>query len=306
VSPAAKAKDISIEIDLDASVGPVLADPKRLQQITWNLLSNAVKFTPRGGTIAVRYERAGGSARLAVRDSGKGIAAAFLPHIFDAFRQADSSSTRLHGGLGLGLTIVRHLVELHGGTVRAESEGPGRGATFIVDLPVLVGAGDEVEGGEGRELVRVARGAGDQVLAGVRVLVVDDEPDTLEFVVAVFEFRGAEVRTARSVADALGTLEQFQPDVLVSDIGMPVEDGYDLMRKVRSRATDRGGAVPAVALTAYARDDDRQQALEVGYQVHLAKPVDPAELVRVVATLAGRSQEQDTQRPNAEEHHAQR
>ncbi|GAB1544523.1 hypothetical protein NUACC21_71990 [Scytonema sp. NUACC21] len=294
VNSAANAKEITIETFLDSSVGVVLGDINRLQQIVWNLLSNAVKFTPRGGRVYVRLSTSteftdGHSALLQVTDTGEGIAPEFLPYVFERFRQADSSSTRSHGGLGLGLAIVRHLVELHGGTVRAESAGIGQGATFIVSLPIKV---TTVELSEPQQLsstveVQVAQ-TSNLKLEGLRVLVVDDEPDARQIITTVLGQYEANVMAVATVTEALIALQQFQPDVLVSDIGMPQEDGYSLIRKVRALDEEKGGRTPAVALTAYARAEDRTQALLAGFQLHVPKPVNPAKLAAVIANLAGR------------------
>ena len=282
VGPGAQAKTLTIVRRLDPAAGPALADPHRLQQIVWNLLSNAIKFTPAGGTITVSVERVDPHLVICVSDTGAGIAADFLPFLFDRFRQADSTSTRTHGGLGLGLAIVRHLVTLHRGSVEAQSAGPGAGATFRVRLPLapvrMTGARPAAPSGVERF----------PPLAGIRVLLVDDEVDARELISAVLAQSGAEVVATASAAEALDALARARPHVLVSDISMPDEDGYALLRRVRSLGLDRGARLPAVALTAYARPEDRARALAVGFQVHVPKPVEPAELVEVVARLAGR------------------
>jgi PAS domain S-box-containing protein len=288
--PAAAAKGIRFEALYDPGVGPVMADAGRLQQVVWNLLANAVKFTPAGGEARVRVARGeAGSVRLIVSDNGIGIRPDFLPHVFDRFRQADSSTTRAYGGVGLGLSIVRHLVELHGGTAWAESEGEGRGCTFTVELPGLRVAGGgrrgEEESKAGVAVVpeeSATRGPRPAMLSGVSVLVVDDEPDALDLVRVVLEQGGARVTAAADAAAAMDALLKACPDVLVADIGMPGEDGYQFIGRVRALGAERG-AVPAVALTAYAAESDRAQALAAGFQLHIAKPVDPAELVRLVA-----------------------
>jgi PAS domain S-box-containing protein len=294
VRPGAEAKGMQLELVLDRNAGVVSGDPERLQQVVWNLLSNAIKFTPRGGRIQVCLQRVDSHVEIAVSDTGQGIDPEFLPHVFERFRQADSSSTRTHGGLGLGLAIVRHLVELHGGRVRAQSPGEGQGATFVVELPLAILhqplAPDRIHprAGEGVPF------DGKPNLRGVRILVVDDEPDTLDTLRAVLEQAGAEVRSAGSARDALVTLDQWRADVLVCDIGMPQEDGYSLIRKVRALAPERGGYMPAVALTAYARVEDRLKVLSSGFQMHVPKPVEPAELVAIMATMkewGGRSSE---------------
>ncbi len=291
VRPAAVAKEIHLECRFDPAVGVVIADGNRLQQVVWNLLANAVKFTPVGGRVEVEIERRDSGVQLRVSDTGEGIPANFLPYVFERFRQADSSSTRSHGGLGLGLAIVRHLVELHGGTVTAQSQGIGEGATFIVNLPMKA---VEVEINQSEQLLPILRT--DEVadnhiptLEGLRVLVVDDEADTRELLITMLGEYGAEVIAVASVAEALDTLTHFRPDVLVSDIGMPEEDGYTLIRRVRSLPQKQGGSTPAVALTAHARAEDRTKALLAGFQLHVPKPVNPTELVVVVANLAERT-----------------
>ncbi|MET0623818.1 MAG: ATP-binding protein, partial [Pyrinomonadaceae bacterium] len=290
VRPAAEAKGVRVQKVMDTGLVSVSGDPVRLQQIVWNLLSNAIKFTPRGGRVQVRMERVNSHIEVAVVDTGAGIAPEFLPHVFDRFRQADQRTTRRHGGLGLGLAIVRHLVELHGGSVRAESEGEGRGSTFTVMLPVApVYANDPAQ-------ERVHPAARDTLpafecpdrLDGLRVLVVDDEPDTREMLKAGLEHCGANVTTVGSAAEAFALIVGEPPHVIISDIGMPEEDGYDLIRKVRKLPAEGGGRVPAIALTAYARAEDRMQALRAGYQMHVPKPVELVELAAVAASLARR------------------
>ena len=291
VRTAADAKQIQIQSGLDSSVGTILGDANRLQQVVWNLLSNAVKFTPRGGRVEVRLERINSRVQIRVSDTGQGISPEFLPYVFDRFRQADSSMTRVHGGLGLGLAIVRHVVELHGGTVYAESPGLGQGATFIVELPFMA-----VDVLATSKLEQVQPKLTDEMpnlcpleLEGLKVLVVDDEPDARDLIATVLGQCGAEVEVAASAVEALETIEKWQPDVLVSDIGMPGEDGYTLIRKLRALEAQRGGQIPAVALTAYARAEDRTQALLAGFQLHVPKPVDPSELAVVVGNLVGRN-----------------
>jgi PAS domain S-box-containing protein len=286
VRHAAEAKEIRIQTIVDSGAGLVSGDRERLQQIVWNLLSNAIKFTPKRGKVQLQLTRVESHVELSVTDTGQGIEPDFLPHVFDRFRQADGGITRQQGGLGLGLAIVRHLVELHGGSVTAESPGAGQGATFVVLLPILAVR---------RETVKVpfSRKTSSKLhdfdcpptLAGIRVLVVDDEPDTREVLSMVLGECGVEVRGAGTAAEALAVLEGWQPDVLVSDIGMPGEDGYELIQKIRALPQERGGRIPAVALTAYARLEDRMQALSAGFQMHVAKPVEPAELVMVIHSL---------------------
>jgi len=280
-------KEVALCVDVEAGGALVEGDPHRLQQVVLNLVSNAIKFTPAHGRIDVRLERRGDRARIVVSDTGQGIAPAVLPHVFDPFRQADGTHTKQHGGLGLGLAIVRHLVALHGGTVRAESEGMDRGATFTVELPLAAPAEREASrpdtqrGGNGRGIFHCP-----PVLEGLRVLVVEDDPDARRFVARVLEECKAEVTAVGSAAEALDTLPRVRPHVMVSDIGMPRTDGYELMRTLRSRMPVEGGLTPALALTAYASTEDRGRALAAGYQRHLAKPVDPADLVDAVAQLA--------------------
>ncbi len=293
VHPAADAKEIHIECRFAPTVGVVMGDVNRfnrLQQIIWNLLSNAVKFTPKGGRVDVNLERIDSRIQIRVSDTGAGIAADFLPHVFERFRQADSSSTRSHGGLGLGLAIVRHLVELHGGTVLAESPGIGQGATFIVNLPMRAVYVEKTTTALGKSTDNSEIALNNMLsLDGVRVLVVDDELDARQLLTTVLSQYAAQVMTVASAADALVAVQQFYPDVLVSDIGMPEVDGYALIRQIRSLPSEQGGRIPAVALTAYARAEDRTQALLAGFQLHVPKPVNPAELAAVVANLAGRS-----------------
>jgi PAS domain S-box-containing protein len=290
-APAAQAREIAIELQLGDAAAFVNGDASRLQQVFWNLLSNAVKFTPREGSIQVRLTCGDGQAEVRVTDSGAGIAPEFLPHVFDRFRQADASTTRRFGGLGLGLSIVKQLAELHGGTVTAHSEGPGRGATFVVTLPLARSEPRFLEVAAGaptgsRAEVAVAEDAGE--IAGLRVLVVDDDLDAREMVQRLLAERQAIVATAGSADEALRLLRERRFDVLISDIGMPGEDGLNLIRRVRSLGPQGGGDVPAVALTAYARPEDRAKAMGAGYQRHFAKPIDPGHLFGVVATLAGR------------------
>jgi PAS domain S-box-containing protein len=289
VRPAAEAKEIRLKSISDSSLKLVLGDANRLQQIVWNLVSNAIKFTPHGGSVDVQLVQIDSHVQIRVRDTGEGIAAEFLPYVFERFRQADSSSTRSHGGLGLGLAIVRHLVELHGGTVRAESPGIGQGATFIVTLPLKPAlkptTPEQLSPTTTHEVAENCL----PTLEGLRVLVVDDEVDARELIKAMLQPLGVEVMAAASAIEALIALQAFQPDVLVSDIGMPGENGYALIRQLRALSEEQGGRIPAVALTAYARAEDRTQALLAGFQLHVPKPVNQAELAAVVANLAGRT-----------------
>ncbi len=290
VRHAAAAKAIQLEVRLDTEVGCVCGDPDRLQQILWNLLSNAIRFTPSQGSVTVHLRRLGDQAQIQVRDTGQGIRSEFLPYVFDRFCQADNTITRSHGGLGLGLAIVHHLVELHGGTVEADSSGEGQGATFTINLPLLRTHSPASFGAQpGLTIAESDPGAAHLPdLTGIRVLVVDDEADAREFLTTALELLGAEVIAVGSVAEALIALEQLQPNVLASDIGMPGEDGYDLIRRVRALDAERGGQIPAAALTAYAQAEDRQRVLAAGFQQHLPKPVELDQLAVVVADLARR------------------
>ncbi|MEA2710745.1 MAG: hypothetical protein QOF78_3346 [Phycisphaerales bacterium] len=294
LKPAADAKGLRLTGVLDPLVGPVRGDPSRLQQVIWNLLSNAIKFTPKGGKIQVALERVNSHVEIVVSDTGEGIEPQFLPHVFDRFRQADPSSTRRYGGLGIGLSIVKQLIELHGGEVRAKSPGRGQGATFIVSLPLSVTTHEETERERAhpKAASRPANACDDIDLAGVRVLVVDDEPDARTLIARILKSCGAEVITAASVSEALEQIRREPPHVLISDLGMPDHDGYELIRAVRAlppgSAAGAGGDIPAAALSAFARSEDRRRAMMAGFQTHVAKPVEPAELLAVVASLAGR------------------
>lgn len=282
ITPSAQSKQIRLIARLDPEAGPVSGDETRLQQVVWNLLSNAVKFTPRGGEVQVSLACINSQIQLAITDTGVGITAAFLPHVFERFHQGDGTTTRKYGGLGLGLAIVRHLVEVHGGTVGVESPGEGHGSTFTVRLPLPVAQADSNYiplTTLGTEVV-----AGLPRLEGLRLLVVDDEPDARKLLHLLLEGCGAQVTVASSSVEALRLIEQVNPDVLVSDIGMPEQDGYELIQQVRGR----GLSVPAVALTAYARSEDRMRALSTGFDTHVPKPVEIAELVTVIQRLIQR------------------
>jgi PAS domain S-box-containing protein len=317
VRPAAEAKELQLQLVLDPWTGPISGDAGRLQQVIWNLLSNAVKFTPPGGSVEVRLARVNSHVAITISDTGHGISPEFLPYVFDRFRQADSSSTRLYGGLGVGLAIVRHLVELHGGTVQAGSEGEDQGATFTVRLPLPALRAHGVQGLDGVQAPghpfeqaspvenrsvqsqenssrpaqpdAVPDDAAEGLLAGLRVVVVEDDADARELVKVVLVQEGAQVRAVVSAAAAFREVRQWRPDVLVSDIGMPDEDGYALMAQVRALAPEEGGNTPAIALTAYSRTQDRVRALSVGYQIHVPKPAEPVELVAAVASVTGRT-----------------
>ncbi|MEH2219217.1 MAG: response regulator [Nostoc sp.] len=290
VRPLAEPKEILLNTMLDTSVGSVYGDPARLQQIVWNLLTNAIKFTPKGGRVEVNLSVIPGEeqttqkyAQIQVSDTGIGISSEFLPKVFERFRQADSTTTRSHNGLGLGLAIVRHLVELHKGTIFAQSPGTGQGATFTVKLPLL----QDNRGNRGnREATgEISSSVASTPLAGLRVLVVDDEADTRNFLSFMFEEYGAFAIAVASVDEALAVLEQAKADILISDIGMSEQDGYTLIRKLRSLEPEKGGCIPAIALTAYTREEDRLEALSAGFQQHLSKPIDPTKLIAMVASL---------------------
>ncbi len=275
--PLARARGIDLTAASAPGLPPVLADTNRLQQVIGNLVANALKFTPGGGRIDVRARRSGEGVEISVRDTGTGIDPEFLPFVFDRFRQGDSTTTRVHGGLGLGLAIARHLVELHGGTIRAESGGEQAGATFTIVLPVA-GAQPARRGGDAEALMKT--------VGGVRVLAVDDQEDSRTLIRTLLADAGAIVEVAASTPDALLAITQCQPDVLVADIGMPVEDGYALIRALRRDESHRGlPRLPAIALTAYARDDDRQRVLGAGFDCHLTKPVDAVALVNAIVEL---------------------
>jgi len=292
VEPAAEAKGIVIDPQLDTTIGPMAGDPARLQQVVWNLLSNALKFTAKGGRVRVILRRIGSQAEMVVEDTGVGIRPDFLPYVFDRFQQADASRTRRFGGLGLGLSIVKNLVQFHGGTVRAESDGDGRGARFTIALPlaappVLLEAA-----------LAPTEAITDRVsLAGIRVLVVEDEVDSAEFVKQLLEDCGAVVVIATSAREALDVIGRTQPDILISDIGLPEMDGYQLLEQVRRKEAADGGNVPAIALTAFARSEDRTRALRAGYQAHLAKPIESPELIATVASFAELASAQRTRAP---------
>jgi hypothetical protein len=294
VRPAAQAKSIRLDVALDDAAGNVRGDPNRLQQVFWNLLTNAVKFTPKEGEVAVTLAHVDSHLEVSVVDNGEGIDPAFLPYVFERFRQADASTTRRHGGLGLGLSIVRQLVELHGGAITALSEGTGKGSTFRVVLPLTTSTAYSVAADESRQLRASALPAQSSVapnigLQGVKVLVVDDEPDARSLIERLLHDCDATVTTAASAKEAFEVLAHDQPDVLISDIGMPKEDGYSLMRRIR-KLKDERSRLPAIAVTAYARAEDRVKAMEAGYQLHLAKPIEASKLIAMVATLSKREQ----------------
>jgi PAS domain S-box-containing protein len=287
VQPMATEKGVTIQVAYEPDTPAVMGDAERLQQVVWNLLTNAVKFTDSGGRVGVRLYQAGSKVNVTVADDGVGIEPAALPHVFERFRQEDSSTTRRHGGLGLGLAIVRHFVELHGGTVRAWSEGRGRGATFTVSLPVAaVRTPAKVSDAAEPSMAVAQTGAH---LQGVRVLIVDDDRDSRELIGEVMRRAGAAVFVVGSTANALGVLASESPDVIVSDLGMPSEDGLALIRRIRSLPDNAGGGLPVLALSAYTRRADQQLALAAGFDAHLAKPVNPATLIQAVKRLATRA-----------------
>jgi signal transduction histidine kinase/ActR/RegA family two-component response regulator len=290
VMHSATAKNIRLVRKIDSSLAAVWGDPARLQQIVWNLLTNAIKFTPKDGKLTVGLARIDSNVEIQVTDNGIGIAPEFLPYVFDRFRQADASTTRAHGGLGLGLAIVRQLADMHGGSVRVESAGQGKGATFIVQLPIRPTSAIEPRSEElnGESNGKTSLPCASADLSGLRVLVVDDDLDSRNLLKRVLVECGAEVEVADSAEGAIAKIDRFGPHLLVSDIGMPTRDGYDLIREIRGKGKS-GRALPAVALTAFARFEDRQRALLAGFQMHLMKPVNPSELTAAVASLAGRT-----------------
>ncbi len=285
VRPAATAKGVSLTHSIEPGAGTILGDPDRLQQVVWNLLSNGVKFTPRGGTVSVKVARRECLVDIVVSDTGQGIKPEFLPHVFERFRQADATTTREFGGLGLGLAIVRSLVELHGGSVKVVSRGRGKGSTFTVSLPVSPARSTHFESTPPLRVTPSPPLGPHPELAGVKVLVVDDEPDARELLAELLSACQVETETAGTVEEAMRIIQEKQPDIVVSDIGMPGEDGYDLIRKLRGLPASRGGKTPAVALTAYARIEDRTKALIAGFNMHVPKPVEPTELLSVLTSL---------------------
>jgi len=289
VRPAADAKDIQLDLSEDTLIGTVSGDPDRLQQVIWNLLSNAVKFTPNGGRVEVRAERAGAMAQVSVTDTGEGISPGFLPYVFDRFLQADGTLTRRHGGLGLGLAIVRHLIEMHGGTVHATSDGEGRGATFALKLPLRVSRNLEMPGPGLRipARQRTASAAGESELAGLNVIVVDDDAETREMLTRFLDQFGAAVTACASAREAFAAIEQRSPDILISDIAMPDEDGYTFISRIRA-FEHTGGRVPAIALTAHVRIEDRMRSLSAGFDMFVPKPLEMDELLAAITSLAGR------------------
>ncbi len=293
VKPAAEARGIRLQAIVDPLAKPIAGDSNRLQQIFWNLLSNGIKFTPTGGRVQILLERVNSHLEVSVTDTGAGISPEFLPFVFERFRQADASTTRRHGGLGLGLAIVKHLVELHGGSVRAKSAGHAQGSTFTIVLPLAAVAVDSAEVNRHPQVPEMAVAAPRPRLENVNVLVVDDESDARNVVAKLLEKAGATVETAKSADEALRVLQQRVPDVLVSDIGMPSADGYSLIRSIRALPLQQGGNVPAIALTAYTRTEDRIKAISLGFQMHIAKPADGVELLTMVESLARKAKPDD-------------
>jgi PAS domain S-box-containing protein len=280
--PAADVKNIHLSIYLDSTIGPVSGDPNRIQQIIWNLLSNAIKFTPDGGRVQIRLENQNSRAQIVIKDTGIGISKEFLPYVFDRFRQADGSMTRKFGGLGLGLAIVRYIVELHAGTVSAFSNGENQGSVFIVSLPIIQSVSNrKTDSAEEEEMVDYH-----PVIGGLKILVIDDEPDALDLVVTLLSQCGADTRGTCSAAEGVTLFDEWRPDLIVSDLGMPGEDGYEFIKRIRSRSSEEGGQTPAAALTAYARTEDRLRSLSAGFQAHITKPVEPSELIDILSTLA--------------------
>jgi PAS domain S-box-containing protein len=292
VRPAADSKEIRLQCVLDSRAVAITGDPDRLQQVVWNLLSNGVKFTAKRGRVQVHLQRTNSHVEIVISDTGQGISKEQLPHLFERFHQADSTSTRSHTGLGLGLALVRHLVELHGGKVTAQSPGEGQGATFTVELPVAIAHREQEREARVHPTARtVLLSAAGPSLRGLRVLVVDDDRDSLDLIHTILVSSGAEARECASASEGLKIVQEWRPHVLISDIEMPGEDGYTFIGKVRALDFTQGGKTPALALTAYGRVEDRLRSLSAGYSMHVPKPVDPAELGVIVASLAGRSSE---------------
>jgi CheY-like chemotaxis protein/anti-sigma regulatory factor (Ser/Thr protein kinase) len=284
IRPVAEAKSVELKVQLDSDAGPVSGDADRLQQIVWNLLTNAVKFTPAGGEIQISLIDADKNVEIVVKDTGQGITPDVLPHIFDRFRQADSSKTRRHGGLGLGLAIVHHLVQLHGGTVTAQSDGQDQGSEFRVVIPCMVPALSLVQPDSDKGSLPSSQ------LSRISILVVDDDADSRNMLEIGLRSNGADVRTAGSVREAIAILDRkgWRPAVLLSDLGMPDQDGYDLIELVRARPVEEGGQLPAIALTGYAGKEEGEKTLRVGYQAHLSKPVDWSNLIRTISRVVNR------------------
>src|SRR4029079_5000347 len=286
IRPSAEAKHIQVSVDTnDYAPSPIEGDPERLQQILLNLLTNAVKFTPENGRIDIILRRINGNVEIEVKDNGYGIEPRFLPFIFERFRQADSKHTRRTGGLGLGLAIVWHLVEMHGGNVSAHSEGRDQGTSFIVRLPVSKTAVENIPS-TAVALETSQNGQSGSPLTGLRILIVEDDDDSRDMLATILKFHGADVLTAENVPDGFETFRSTRPDILISDVGLPEKDGYDLIRHIRSLPKDEGGQTPAIALTGYAGMNDQLQALRAGYQEHLAKPIDTEKLISAIVDLS--------------------
>ncbi|HEX8566679.1 MAG TPA: response regulator [Pyrinomonadaceae bacterium] len=285
VRPAAEAKKINLSAVYNSKIETVTCDSHRLQQMIWNLLTNAVKFTPNGGTVEIALEQSGSNIQIKVKDTGQGIPGEFLPFVFDRFRQADSSSTRRHGGLGIGLAIVRHLAELHGGSVKADSDGENLGATFTITLPASLAVNNHKESELEENNGYLKKESSDLELDGVRILIVDDDADTCEMLTYALNQWGAQAQTSASVSEAFTSLSEWQPDILLTDINMPGEDGYALISKVRSLTPEKIASIPAIALTALARPEDSEQAISAGFQLHFAKPVDTQKLAEAIINL---------------------
>jgi CheY-like chemotaxis protein len=304
--PMAEAKVIALDVRVEGGLCRLSGDADRLQQAFWNVLQNAIKFTAKSGRVTVRLSRTDAGAELVVADSGRGIRPDFLPFVFERFRQADSSTTRAEGGLGLGLAITKHIVELHGGTVSARSRGEGHGATFTIVLPAQALEARSASSTPGRSAkpssgVYLSTGGTEKVqgLSGVKILVCDDDEDGRELLAAVLAAEGADTYTAANGGAVLEAFREFGPHVLVSDVGMPHIDGYELIRQIRAMPEDEGGQVPAIALTAHAGGEDELKALLAGYQVYVTKPIDPSRLVHIVGNLVGRPIERKRERPGS-------
>jgi CheY-like chemotaxis protein len=298
MKPTADAKGVRLEGVVDRTIHPLVGDPARLQQVVWNLVSNGVKFTPTGGLVRVTAAQADGLVTITVTDTGAGIPPDFVSHVFERFRQADASTSRRFGGLGLGLTIVKQLVELHGGTITAHSEGEGRGASFVVTLPTDTGpSGDGAADRTEAKPAPLAGGAGTiaAVLQGLRVLIVEDEADARELIERLLSEAGCQITAVGSAREALEALAASAPDLLVSDIGLPSADGYTLIQQIRESAREEIAGMPAIALTAFVRSEDRNRALRSGFQAHLSKPLDPAEFIATVASFASLSRSRRTE-----------
>lgn len=294
VRPMAEAKEVILTEKYDSEIDTLTCDPHRLQQMIWNLLTNAVKFTPQQGTVEIRLERTEDFVKIVVSDTGQGIAPDFLPYVFDRFSQADSSSTRKHNGLGLGLAIVRHLAELHGGTISADSDGKDKGASFILTLPSSTIVKTHSEPLPAESNGSKSNAIANPELSGVRVLIVDDDVDTCDMLTYVLTHWGAETKSSASVAEALTRVTEWHPNILLTDINMPGEDGYELINQLRALSLEKGSNIPAIALTAMARPEDSEQVLSAGFHLHLAKPIDIEELLNAISQLTEKSARNNT------------